>query len=330
MTITIKEIAEISGVSTATVSRVINSPDKVSDKTKKNVLEVINKYDYKPNQLAKNFSSNRTNNIALFIYDIVNPFFTELIKELNTLSFDRGYSLIICDSENKKERELEYIDYINRNKFAGVILTEGISDDPAEELKDSYPIVSIDREIERCANYSLITSANLVGAKKAMEYLVTLNHQKIGFIAGKEGMKTANDRKKGYLEIVEKYELPVDKSYIYEGDFSRESGVKALEYFLSLEESPTAIFSSNDLMAEGLLARAFSLNIDIPQDLSVVGFDGTSPDINYELTTVKQSIRKIAEKSIEELSNRIKGTVEEKNVFKIPVELVVGETCQKI
>lgn len=330
MTITIEDIAEISGFSTATVSRVINSPEKVSDKTRKKVQDVIKKYDYKPNKLAQDFSSNRSNNIALFIYDIINPFFTRLIKELNKLAFDCGYSLIICDTENERERELKYIDYINRSKFAGLILTEGISGGQIRKLDDVYPLVCIDRDINCERDYLRISTDNVKEARRAVEYLVNLNHKKIACIVGPEDVKTALERKNGYKEVVQKYDLPVDDRYMYTGDFKKESGVEALEYFLSLEEIPTAIFCSNDLMAEGVLSRALSLNIDIPGDLSIVGFDGTSKNIYRKLTTVKQDISAIAEKTMEALVKLIKNEKVEKKITTIPGQLVIGDTCQKL
>ncbi|AZO93688.1 LacI family DNA-binding transcriptional regulator [Halocella sp. SP3-1] len=332
MGMTIRDIAEMCDVSTATVSRVLNSPDQVAEKTREKVLQVIKEENYIPNQIAKNLNSNITNNIALFIFDIMNPFFTKLIKEANRIAFDWNYSLIICDTENEKERELKYLNYINKSKFAGLILTEGISGEILEKLDPSYPVVCIDRYINSNSNrnYPIITSENREGARKAVEYLVTLNHKKIAHVSGTPGVKTADERKQGYLDIVEKYELPVDERYIYTGDFRTESGIKALEYFLSLEEMPTAIFCANDLMAKGLLGRSMSLNINVPGDLSIIGFDGILNNSYYKLTTVKQSIAQMAAVAMKELINLIEKKTVSPKERKIPGKLIVGDTCQKL
>ena len=325
---TIKDIAELSGYSTATVSRVLNNPDKVAESTKDDVLRVIEEKNYEPNQLARNFSQNVSNNIALFVYDLMNPFFTRLSKEINEIALENGYTLMICDTENKKDRELDYINYISKSKFAGLILTEGILKEPFERMKGTFSIVSTDRVIGSSKKAPVITSDNRSGARRATEYLVNLGHERIGFISGPEGISTARDRKRGYLDIVEKYDLPVDKDYIYTGNFRRKSGIKGLEYFLSMGKTPTAVFCGNDLMARGLLSRAFSLNIEIPDDLSVIGFDGVSDDLYFELTTIKQSIETLAKETMGSLFREIDGK-EVEGIKKIPVELQVGETCQK-
>ena len=163
-----------------------------------------------------------------------------------------------------------------------------------------------------------------------MEYLVNLNHRRIGFLGGPAGVRTAEERKKGYLDVIGKYELPIDERYILAGDFKRESGVQALEYFLSLDEPPTAIFCANDLMAEGVLSRALSLNLSVPGDLSVVGFDGVSSNHFKRLTTVRQSVEKISEVAMTELIKMIRhGRAPSTKVMEIPTQFVVGETCQK-
>ena len=118
MSITIRQIAAICGVSIATVSRVINEPEKVAPETRQKVQAVIDKYNYVPNQIARNLGSRQSNSLALFVFDIVNPFFTNLIRELNSYAFDNNYSLLICDTADSRERELRYIDFVNMTRIA--------------------------------------------------------------------------------------------------------------------------------------------------------------------------------------------------------------------
>ncbi len=331
MSMTIREIANICDVSTATVSRVINSPEQVSQITREKVKKVIEKYHYTPNQIAKNFSLNKSNNIAFFVFDIMNPFFTGLIKEMNKLAFDQNYSLIICDTDNSRERELKYIDYINMSKIAGLIMTEGVSANTINKIDSSCPVVCIDRYAKCNRDYLLVTSANREGANKAVEYLISLKHKKIAFIGGPKGIKTADERKKGYLDAVEKYSLPIDEKYIFSGNFKKDSGMKAIEYFLTLDEIPTAIFCANDLMAEGVLSRSLSLNLNIPEDLSVIGFDGTLNNYFKKLTTVKQLLEKISKVVMSELMKMIDNPDYRTNQeIRIPTQLIIGETCQEL
>jgi len=261
----------------------------------------------------------------------MNPFYTKMIKELNKLAFDRNYSLIICDTENCKERELRYIDYVNQSKFAGLILTEGISSGIASQVGRDYPVICIDRKISCDKKFSVITSANREGARKLVEYLVKLNHERIAFVGGPKGVKTADERKKGYLDIVKKYDLPVTDEYIFDGDFRFESGENAFEYFLSLEKMPTAIFCANDLMAEGFLSRASFFNFSVPEDFSLVGFDGVK---NHRLTTIKQSVEEICKCATNQLFSMIeekeyKQEKEDVIEIKIPGKLIIGNTCGK-
>lgn len=331
MSMTIKEIAKICNVSTATVSRVINSPTQVSCNTRENVRKVIAKYHYAPNQIAKNLSLKISNSIAFFVFDIMNPFFTGLIRELNKLAFDQNYSLVICDTDNSRERELKYINYINMSKIAGLIMTEGVSANTINKIDNSCPVICIDRYVKCNRDYLLVTSANREGANEAVKYLVGLQHKKIAFVGGPEGIKTADERKKGYLDVVQKYGLPVDERYIFTGDFKKDSGLKAIKYFLSLDKMPTAIFCANDLMAEGIISGALSLGLDIPGDLSVIGFDGTSDNYFKKLTTVKQLLEEISRVVMSELMKMINDANYRNNKeIRIPAQLVIGETCQKL
>ncbi|MFW6030653.1 MAG: substrate-binding domain-containing protein, partial [Halanaerobiales bacterium] len=211
------------------------------------------------------------------------------------------------------------------------IMTEGISTDHFNKLNKNLSLVCIDRDIDCEIPHLRVTTNNKESAAKAVEYLVNLNHEKIAFISGPENAKTAVERKEGYLEIVKKYNLPVNDDYIYQGDFKRESGSEALDYFFSLSDSPSAVFCSNDLMAEGLMSRALYLNIDIPNDLSIVGFDGSSETLYKSLTTIKQDIHKMAKQTINGLVSMIeeeKSENKENGVIKIPGEFLIGETCK--
>ena len=209
-------------------------------------------------------------------------------------------------------------------------MTEGISTDHFNKLNNNMYLVCIDRDLDCELPYLRVTTNNRESVAKAIEYLVNLNHRKIAFVSGPKDVKTSIERKKGYLDIIKKYELPVGDDYIYQGDFKRESGSKALDYFLSLSELPSAIFCSNDLMAEGLLARALSLNIDIPNELSLIGFDGVSKALYKPLTTIKQDIHGIAETSINGLISMIEGGVKGNTVKEISGEFLIGETCRRL
>ncbi len=329
--LTVKDIANICGVSTATVSRVLNGSDAVSPKLKEKVQHAIEQYNFVPNQLAKNFSANTSNSIAIFVYDITNPFFTKLLEELNRIAFDNNYSLIICNTKNSEERESRYVKFVQSINVSGLILTEGACIDSVGVVGKNIPVVTIDRCLKNKFDFPLVTSNNHQGALQAVEHLIKLNHKKIAFVGGPEKFRTAEIRKQGYLEAMSKHGLPVKDGYIFGSDFKFSGGIAALEHFISLEEPPSAIFFANDLMAQGFALRANSLNLSIPKDFSLVGFDGVSPETFYpRLTTIQQQVDEIAG-AVMQLMFTVaeKRFCSEKEIV-IPTRLVVGDTSQKI
>lgn len=321
----IREIAKIAGVSTATVSRVINQPDTTSKEVREKVEAVIKECNYVPNQMAKNLFSQSSNSIAIFIYDVTNPFFTSLIKELNNISFDNKYTLIICDTENNMEKEQEYLRYCQSIRCKGIILTEGINYDLFTNVSTVQTVACLDR----CSNhFSSVTSDNYHSVKKLVDYLYNLNHKKIAFAGATEGYQTATIRKQSFLDAMNSHGLEIREDFIFHsGRFSHETGVKALDYFWSLNDRPTAVVCANDQIAQGLIMRAYKLNVSIPEDLSVVGFDGIDTGYFFpKITTIRQDIRSIAQALFEAVTQKELPIVHRE----ISTTMIIGESCKKI
>jgi DNA-binding LacI/PurR family transcriptional regulator len=329
--ITIKDIAKMAGVSVATVSRVLNNPEKVQENTRKKIEDIIAENHFVPNQLAKNLFTNTSKSIAIFVYDIENPFFTKLLKEINRIAFDHDYTLIICDTENDEARELKYINYLQGQRVSGIIVTEGSSGKTLDILDQSIPCVNMDRLFDNNSAYcACITSDNFQGAQMAVEYLLRLNHQKIAFVNGPGSISTAKIREKGYIEAMKRNGLAIPEGYIYVSDFNVRGGIKAIEHFMTHREMPTAIFCANDLIAQGIIQRSYTLNLSVPKDFSVVGFDGSLSDTFFpKITTVQQQIDKIAEYVMDTMFKMIDQKPYEMKII-VPTKLVVGSTCIKI
>ncbi|WHH58066.1 LacI family DNA-binding transcriptional regulator [Petroclostridium sp. X23] len=327
---TIREVAQLAGVSTATISRVLNEPDKVSKEVKEKVEKVIEEYNYVPNQLAQKFTTNNSRCIAIFIYDIANPFFVKIIEGINRISFDNDYTLFICDSRNNKEREMKYLNYLLGAQVSGIIVTEGASEDIIKRIGNNIPSVMIDRNIGPKWHFPIITSDNYNGACTAVEHLIQLNHKKIAFAAGPENICTTQIRKKGYIDTMKKYGLPIYPGYIYHDDFNVMGGVRSLEHCMSLSEIPTAIFCANDLLAQGIILRSHSMKLTIPNDISLIGFDGIMPETFYpKITTIQQQVDQIIECTMEALFKMINHEKCEGRIT-IPTKLIIGNTTQKI
>lgn len=322
----IREIAELAGVSTATVSRVINKPETTSPKMKEKVLRIIEEYNYVPNQMAKNLFSKTSNSIAIFVYDMSNPFFISVIKQLNQLAFKNKYTLLICDTENSQEKEREYLNYCKSIRVSGIVLTEGVHHSILSDAWGDIKTIFLDRKGVK-QTYSSVQSDNEKGISLLVDYLYNLNHRRIAFVKGPNNMHSADQRFQAYCNKMHQLDLEIKQEYIFDGYFSHKAGIEAIDYFCSLSQLPTAIICCNDQIAQGIIMRSHTLGLNIPNDLSVVGFDAIEDSYFYpKITSIYQDTKKMAEKLFECL---ISDTTSHQH-HTIDVHLSMGDTCRKI
>jgi DNA-binding LacI/PurR family transcriptional regulator len=327
----IRDVARLAGVSIATVSRALNSPETTSKETREKVLNIIKKYDYIPNQEAKNLFSGSSNSIALFIFDMANPFYISLIKHLNRIAFEHNYTLLICDAEDDYEKEIKYYEYCRSVRTSGIIYTCGSSRDTVanQNGKSNIPVVVIDRSTFKDHPCYVVQSDHAKGMQLAIEYLFKLNHRKIGYITGTPNIISSEQRLNDFLASMKKFDLEIPQDYILQGSFSVNCGIAAFDYFYSLSEAPTAIITADDQIARGFIMRANSLGVSIPDEFSVCGMDGVDDVIFYPpITSIKQDIQKIAEAAFEFIINH--DTVPPPQEKLIEVSINIGQTCHKI
>ena len=327
----IREIASLAGVSTATVSRVLNSPQATSEKTRKKVMEIIREYDYVPNMSAKALFSGQSNTIALFVFDMYNPFYISFIKELNLIALEHNYILIICDAADEPEREEKYYNYCKSNRCAGIVYSAGSTRKyvGGNESYNNIPIVIFDRSPFQDANCYSIKSDDDKAMQLLTDYLYKMNHRKIGFIGANDALVSAKERLRSFHKHMNRLGLEVPPHYIKSGNFTVQNGVDAFDYFYPMSDAPTAIIAANDQIAQGFVSRARSLNINIPQEFSVCGIDGVDYDPFYpRITSVKQNIREMAAAAFDFIINADKIPAPATKV--IDVTLRIGQTCQKI
>ena len=320
--ISIRDVARMAGVSTATVSRVINHPEQTSPDVRARVQSIIDEQRYVPNQSVKSLFSSAADSIAIFIYDMSNPFFIKLIQELNQISFANKHTLLICDTSNNAAKEHEYLDYCTATRVKSIILTEGF-DFVVNEENLRVPLVMFDRS--GLHKWSSVQSDNVGSVANAVRYLHNLGHRRIACVTPDVGLASIRSRMEGYLEVMTEMGLSREE-YVYREPESLnvETGYKALNYYLSLREPPTAVVCANDLIAQGVLLRAQELRLEIPRTLSVIGFDGvTSPLFVQPLTTIRQDMTAIAETLFRLCTN----IPEKPEHIVIPTEFIYGGTC---
>lgn len=327
----IGDIARMCGTSKATVSRVINKPEIVSEELRNKVLQKIKEIGYVPDPFARNLSKKKLYGFSLFVLDILNPFFALLVREISDILIKKSIPLLVCDIENDIEKEKLYLDFVINNKTSGVIFTEGISPSIVRKASKHIPVVLIDQHYQP-GTVPEVTSDNYWGAYDAVNYLIKLNHRKIGFVSGPENWPSIQQRYNGYKGALKHNGIQFEEKLVYKGKLSVETGIKAMEYYLEKSIFPTAIFCSNDQIAIGVLNKARDMNISIPNDLSIIGFDGIPfvSIIKPKITTVKQNVKLIAETAVRLLMDQINKKSSENVRVRVPTQFIIGESCNKV
>lgn len=321
----IREIAQLAGVSIATVSRVINGSSKTSDEVRERVNSIIEKYNYVPNITAKNMYSNTSKSIALFVLDLDNPFFVSLVKSINKISFENKYTLLICNTENNPVKEIEYLKYCEGIRTKGVIFTEGHVENISWNKLHNQTCVFHDRQMSEA--FSSVKSDNVKGIRMLVDYLFNLNHRQIAFAGYNEATKSVTERKQAYVSALEEKGITVPDEYVFSGDLKAKTGANAFDYFCSLSNRPTAIICANDQIAIGFTQRANMIGMRIPEDFSLVGFDGCNTEYFYpKITTIKQDIDLIAQRLFE----CVVSPADQPKHYIIDVSLVIGNSCKKL
>ncbi|ACL69215.1 LacI family DNA-binding transcriptional regulator [Halothermothrix orenii] len=327
MPVTIKDIAKKANVSVTTVSRVLNNKPDVSEKTKSKILKIINELGYNPNGVARGLVLNRTHTIGLIIPDIRNPFFPEVARGIEDKAKEYGYSVIYCNTDNKKEEEKKAVELLLNKRVDGIILSLSMNNrDELDRIKkQGCPIVQIDRKVPD-ANYPTVTIDNLISAYNATKHLINLGHKYIAHITGNLDTKTGQDRLNGYKKAMHERGIHISQEWIIEGDYSKESGYKNMKRILNLKNRPTGIFIANDLMAIGAYKAVFESKLNIPEDISIIGHDDIelASLVNPELTTMAQPKYEMGKHAARLLIQEIEGSDQDNNQnILLNTELVV-------
>ncbi|WP_174614606.1 LacI family DNA-binding transcriptional regulator [Virgibacillus ihumii] len=296
---TIKDVAKLANVSTATVSRVLNKNGYVNKETETRVKEAIKQLNYLPNDVARSLFKGKSKIIALFVPDITNPFFPELARAVEDYSNYRNYNFVLCNTDNDSEKEIVYLNALQQKSVDGfIIVSSSITEDDLKRIK--VPVVALDRIIS--SNVSSVTVNNREGAGKAVQYLKSIGCERIAHIAGPENISSARERFQGYLDEVEN-ETWYTPKYVAQGKYNFDKAKEAAIDLLTNHPEIDGLFVGNDLMGAGVLNAAASLGISIPEDLAVIGFDGISLSkiITPSLTTMAQPVYEIGRRAAEML-----------------------------
>lgn len=334
MASTIKDIAKKAGVSIATVSRSLNGDEKVTEDTKKLVLSVAKELKYKPNLLARNFVTKKSNIIGLVMPDIFGEFFMELIRGVDEVCYNQGYYTMVTSSHSKRSTVEAIIDFMGKGIVGGIILmAPSIDDEIKKTLKNNHlPLVIINDKSE-LAQYDSISLDNYKGAYDLVNFLIKdKKYTKIAHISGPKNNYDAINREKGYIDALNESKLEVNKQWMLTGDFTIKGGQECCEKLLKLKNPPQVIFAANDMTAIGCYQAARKLGRKVPADIGVAGFDDifVSQYLSPRMTTVHVPIFDLGKKSAEILIQKISSdnhTAQKIHHLKISTTVVVGESC---
>jgi DNA-binding LacI/PurR family transcriptional regulator len=273
----IKEVAKLAKVSTATVSRTINGSDKVSARTAERVQKAIKELNFYPNTHARTLVSGRSRMLGLIISDITNPFFPELVKHFEDQAVQKGLEVIIANTDYKPKRMVECIRRMVERKVDGAAIMTSEADPAmvADLTRRNIPTVFMDtgKNTEHSANIIIDYSQ---GIQEALQHLFSLNHRRIAFISGPLNLPSARRRLDAFVAGMMARGIEVPAEFLEKGDHRMEGGIAAMRNLLRLPERPTAVITSNDLTAIGALGVIHDSGLDVPRDISLIGYDDIS------------------------------------------------------
>jgi DNA-binding LacI/PurR family transcriptional regulator len=337
--VTIKEVALAAGVSTATVSRVINNNYPVSEDVRKKVSDIINELNYERNEIARSLKSSKSYMIGIVVSDILNPYFMSIAKGVESFVNPHGYNLIFCSSDENREKELNLLKLLSEKRVDAIVLASCNYDaaEINEIIKKGVKIIVVDSKIPG-VHADTIVEDGFSGAYSLINHVIGLGHKKIAVVNGSLEVSTGKERFAGYKTALENNKLELKDDYIAYGNFKREDAYLAVKDMLERNKNdlPTTIFTSSNFMAEGTIIAIKELGLRIPEDISVVSFGNISVPalVQPALTYVSQDAFAIGCKAGEILlrelnSSKTEGVVTYKEYVLVP-QLIVGESVKKL
>lgn len=331
----IYQIAEIAGVSPSTVARALSGKGYCSEKTKKKILEIADELNYTPDHTARMLKKGRTEKILFCIPDIYNPFYFGMIKGANEIFEQYGYFTVLCYTKHKVEEELRMIQSLREKYGDGMIFVSfNFTKENIDAVnKCGMPVVLTNKYESPDGNdkFDYVYVDTYIGIKMATQHLVEQGHKRIAYIGGSRVEQTGLERFQGYRDTLKAADLKVEEDLIFDSDYTREGGYACGKKILSLKERPTAVVASNDLMAIGFMDACDAQNVQIPEDIAIVGMDNTdlATCIKPRLTSILMRQEEIGRNAAKLLMERIKEKRDYRKTIRLEPELIIRDSSLK-
>lgn len=324
---TIRDVSKLAGVSVATVSRLLNQSGYVSKEAEIAIMAAVEKLNYKPNTIARSLAGKKTAAVALMVPDILNPFFPEIARAAEDEAAARGYTLVLCNTDNNPDKEKMYIEALINKQIDGIIISSyTISPEQIVALQNrSIPIVAIDKHYPGYPILS-VTAANRTGGQLAVRHLLKSGCRKVAHICGPTHVHAAHERTLAYEDICSEQPWYTPSLTAF-GHFNVEGGYRAMHELYRQHPDVDGVFAGNDLMAAGALKALHELDVEVPGRVRLIGFDGIRMDMVYpELSTVSQQIYSIGKTAMDYLIRQINNEPIERKNYELEVELLIKST----
>lgn len=328
MPATIKDVARVAGCSIKTVSRVVNGEPYVTEETRQRVQAAVRSVGYAPNISARRLVQNKSFMVCILMYPGFYQPASEVLSRIMDVGYEENYDILIqpyFPSHSRSKKKL--VNLIYERRIDGFITTPPIdTDDFVSDLISTYKVPQVQiNPFTRADDIPFVAGDDYQGAYQMTEYLIHLGHRRIAFLTGPRNMHSSSDRLLGYRSALEAHRIPYDESLVYNSEWTFDGGLTAARQLLALPNRPQAIFAANDEAAFGVIYAAQEMNIRIPEQLSVSGYDnlGFSKNIWPGLTTVHQPTEELVELAARTLINLLKGNTVENAQVIVPARLVL-------
>lgn len=325
---TIKEVARDAGVSTATVSRVVNGTATVTPRSRDRVLAAVRRLDYRPNSAARTLRSDDVTTLGLVIGDILNPFFTELARGVEDEARAHGYYVIIGNASEDPGRQDEYLDILLERRVAGLLLcpTAQPSRQVDQVARQNLPLVCVDRDLGSL-DVPVVRSDNEAATRALAGHLVGLGHRRIAIISGPTSVVTGRERTAVFRAALAGHGVELPENYVRVGDFRMDSGVRAMGSLMSQRTPPSVVFAADNLMALGAMTWIRAHGLRIPADVGVASFDDLPwfALVDPPITAIRQQAEQLGRAGVRELIALMSG--EPAHSRSLPCELIPRGSC---
>ena len=326
---TVQDVARAANVSTATVSRALSAPDRVTEKTRERVARAVEQTGYVLNHAARNLRRRRTGTIVALVPDIGNSHFSNILKGIESICSESGINVLIADTRKSSMTHARLQTYFSHNNIDGIVILDG--DISVEEMRGSNlnlpPMVTAG---EWCSDETVPMALvdNLMGADLAVSHLIECGHRAIGHVTGLLTHQPGCDRLEGFRTTLSRSGIDPDAAWVFQGDYSIDTGIRAARAWLELDSPPKAVFCAADRSAFGFMSTLHKAGVSVPGDVSVVGFDDIDVAEHYipALTSVHQPRRAVGAAAARHLLTLVAGRMPDERIARLEPWLAVRDS----